>query len=68
MATHRSQAPEESAAATLPAALLRRLVAESPIIDRDRVSRIVEEVRSGAYRCDPGRIAEKLIGMELLLP
>lgn len=48
-------------------ALAKRLVMESPV-DPDRVRRLSDEIRSGAYRSDPWLAAGRLIGLELNLP
>lgn len=48
------------------AALAKRLITESTV-DADRVKRLTNEIRSGNYRSNPWRMADKLIGMELLM-
>jgi anti-sigma28 factor (negative regulator of flagellin synthesis) len=62
-------APEAATpeAEALLSTLVQRVLSESPV-DAVQVRRLSDEIRSGNYRCDPERIAEKLIGMELFLP
>lgn len=58
----------KSADASLRMNELKKTLAAVPIVDGERVVRVMNAIQAGHYEINPQKAAEKIIELELLLP